>query len=172
MNGASRGRPTFGPETRAAAGPWPFAIVALASFGAIAAALVTQHVYGMQPCPWCVLQRLIFVGIGTFALLGLAWRGPTGRGVAAAIALQLAVAGFTAAMWQHFAAAKSASCKLTLADHLMNWTGLNALLPDVFEARVSCADGAVTLFGVPYPFWSGGLFAVIAIVMIALVRRR
>jgi hypothetical protein len=25
---------------------------------------------------------------------------------------------------------------------------------------------------VPYPFWSGGLFAVIAIVMIALVRRR
>ena len=75
-------------------------------------------------------------------------------------------------MWQHFAAAKSASCNLTLADRLMNWTGLNALLPDVFEARVSCADAAVSLLGLPYPFWSGGLFAVIAIVMIALVRRR
>ena len=31
--------------------------------GAVALALVTQHVFGMQPCPWCVLQRLIFVAI-------------------------------------------------------------------------------------------------------------
>ena len=172
MNGASRGRPTFGPETRAASGPWPFAIVAVVSFGAVAAALVTQHGYGMQPCPWCVLQRLIFVGIGAVALLGLAWRGPTGRAVVAAIALLLALTGFTAAMWHYFAAAKSASCNLTLADRIMNWTGLNAMLPGVFEARASCADAAVSLFGVPYPFWSGGLFAVIAIIMIALVRRR
>ena len=75
MNGASRGRPTFGPETRAASGPWPFAIVAVVSFGAVAAALVTQHVYGMQPCPWCVLQRLVFVGIGAFALMALEFAG-------------------------------------------------------------------------------------------------
>ena len=25
------------------------------------AALVPQHVFGMEPCPWCVLQRVIFV---------------------------------------------------------------------------------------------------------------
>ena len=39
--------------------------------GAVALALVTQHVFGMQPCPWCVLQRLIFVAISLAALIGL-----------------------------------------------------------------------------------------------------
>ena len=24
-------------------------------------ALITQHVFDMRPCPWCVLQRLLFV---------------------------------------------------------------------------------------------------------------
>ena len=48
------------------------AIAALA-FGAVAVALLTQHSFGMAPCPWCVLQRLIFVVIGAVALLGLAF---------------------------------------------------------------------------------------------------
>ena len=46
--------------------------VALAS---VAAALLTQHVFDMQPCPWCVLQRLIFVLIALVALAGLAALG-------------------------------------------------------------------------------------------------
>ena len=172
MNAARRGRPTFGPDTRDASGPWSFAIVAAASFGAVAAALVSQHEYGMEPCPWCVLQRLVFLAIGAFALLGLVWHAATGRRIAASFALLLAGAGIAAALWQHFAAAKSASCNLTLADRIMNWTGLNAMLPSVFEARANCADAAVSLFGVPYDFWSAGLFIVIAILMIASLRRR
>ena len=38
---------------------------------ALGAALVSQHVFDMQPCPWCVLQRLIFVALALAALLGL-----------------------------------------------------------------------------------------------------
>lgn len=167
---AARTRPSFGPERHG--GLWPFVIVALASFSAVAAALVSQHVYGMEPCPWCVLQRLVFVAIGLFALLGLIWRGAAGRRVAATASLLLAAAGLAAALWQHFAAARSASCNLTLADRIMNATGLNAMLPDVFESRASCADAAVSLFGVPYDFWSAGLFIVITIVAIAVLRRR
>ena len=51
-----------------------FGAVPLLSFGAIAAALVSQHAFAMDPCPWCVLQRLVFIAIGLCALLGLAWR--------------------------------------------------------------------------------------------------
>ena len=36
---------------------------AFASLAALGAALVSQHVFGMDPCPWCVLQRLIFAVI-------------------------------------------------------------------------------------------------------------
>ena len=171
MNASRRGRPSFGPIAHAARTGWLFALVALASFGGVGAALVTQHVYAMEPCPWCVLQRLVFVAIGTFAVIGLAWRGAAGSRVAATSSLLLAAAGLAAAAWQHFVAANSASCKLTLADRIMNATGLNALLPDVFEARVSCADAAASLFGVPYPFWSATLFAIIAILMIVALRR-
>jgi len=62
-----------------------------------------------------------------FALLGLAWRSPAGTRVAGGLALLLATAGLGAALWQYFVAARSASCNLTLADRIVNATGLNAL---------------------------------------------
>ena len=40
-------------------------------------------------------------------------------------------------------------------------SGLDALLPAVFQARASCADAAVDLLGVPYAFWSLALFIAI-----------
>ena len=148
-----------------------FAFVAALSFGVVVAALVSQHAFAMEPCPWCVLQRLIFVAIGVFAVLGLVWRGPAGSRVAATFALLLAIAGIAAALWQHFVAAKSASCKLTLADRVMSASQLDRLLPDVFEARASCADAAVNLLGIPYAMWSALAFVVAAIVLIRILRR-
>ena len=171
MSGARRGRPTFGPQSTAPRNGALFAVVAVVGFGAVGAALATQHVWGMEPCPWCVLQRLLFVAIGVVALLGVAWRGPAGARFAGGLALLLAAAGLAAAFWQHFVAAKSASCNLTLADRIVNFTGLNALLPGVFEARASCADAAVSLLGVPYEFWSAALFGVIVVAAIAVLRR-
>ena len=171
MNAARRGRPTFGPLTQGPQNGWLFTLTSLASFGAVVAALVSQHRFGMEPCPWCVLQRLLFVAIGIFALLGLVWRGSAGTRVAGTFALMLGAAGLAAALWQHFAAAKSASCNMTLADRIVNATGLNELLPSVFEARASCADAAVSLFGVPYDFWSGALFAALIVLMIVALRR-
>ena len=63
-----------------------------------------------------------------------------------------------AALWQHFVAAVSSSCNLTLADRIVSGLRLDGLLPEVFEARASCADATVQLLGLPYEFWSLGLF--------------
>ena len=132
-------------------------MAALLSLGAVAAALVSQYRFGMQPCPWCVLQRLIFVAIGVAALLGLLLRR-TG----ASLMLALALAGAAAALWQHFVAKSSASCDLTLADRIVAGLRLDGLLPQVFAAYASCADAAVNLLGLPYEFWSLALFVVLA----------
>ena len=147
-----------------------FALVAIASFGAVIAALVSQHAFGMQPCPWCVLQRLIFAAIGAFALLGLVWRGAAGSRVAATFALLLAIAGVATAFWHHFVAAKSASCNLTLADRIVGATQLDRLLPDVFEARASCADAAVDLVGIPYAMWAAFVFVVCTVALLRILR--
>ena len=135
--------------------------IAITGFGAVGAALVTQHAFDMQPCPWCILQRLVFVAIGLTALAGMAWRTPLGRRSMPLLLLLLCSFGVAAALWQHFVAAVSSSCNLTLADRIITTTQLDELLPGVFQPRASCADSAVDLFGVPYEFWSLALFLAI-----------
>lgn len=145
--------------------------IAAVSLGAVGAALVTQHVFDMQPCSWCVLQRLEFVTIGAIALLGLAWPAASGLRATLAGVAALAVAGMATALWHHFVASSSTSCNVSLADKIVSATGLDGLLPDVFEARASCADAAVKLFGVPYQLWSLTIFTVLAVFAVWQLRR-
>jgi disulfide bond formation protein DsbB len=152
-----------------------FALAALACAGAVSAGLVTQHVYDMQPCPWCILQRLIFVLIGLIAVLGMLWRSRAGI-LSSAFAMDLlAAAGVAAALWQHFVAASSSSCNLTLADKIIAGSGLDGMAPEIFAPRASCSDAAVTLFGVPYEFWSLAIFSMLGalavLVILSQIRR-
>jgi len=136
---------------------------------ALAGALLTQHVFDMQPCAWCVLQRLIFVCIALAALLGLAWRTAAGQVLSALLVLGFSLCGAAAALWQHFVAAASSSCKLTLAERIVSGLGLDGSLPEIFQPRANCADAAVKLLGLPYEFWSLGLFMLLAIVALRLL---
>jgi len=149
-----------------------FGLAVLASATGVGSALVSQHVYDMQPCPWCILQRLIFVLIAGVAVIGLVWRG-RGAQLGAAIGMDLlATGGISAALWQHFVAAASQSCNLTLADKIISGLGLDAALPEIFAPRASCADAVARMFGVPYEFWSLALFAVLgALAVLALLGR-
>ena len=147
------------------------ALIALTSVAAIGAALVSQHVFDMQPCPWCVLQRLIFAMIAVAALA--AWRAQAAwlRSTALVLAVLLALSGMGAALWQHFVAASSSSCNLTLADKIIAQLGLDASLPEVFQPRASCADAAVDLFGVPYELWSLALYLLLGVAAVFGLRR-
>jgi protein dithiol:quinone oxidoreductase len=145
--------------------------LALLSTAAVAAALFTQHVWDMQPCPWCILQRVIFLAIAALCLLALpfaAWQRAAAlpfaawwqRAVALPVAL-LALGGVAAAAYQHFVAAQSESCALSWPERFIATLGLDALWPQVFVAYASCQDAAVTLLGLPYEAWSGLLFLVV-----------
>jgi protein dithiol:quinone oxidoreductase len=149
---------------------WLFGVAALA-LAAVGAALVTQHLFDMRPCPWCVLQRLVFVAIAVFALLPALWRSRAGLLLGAAGVIALANVGALSALWQHFVAAASASCNRTLADRIIGALQLDSLLPDVFAATASCADAKVDLLGVPYEFWSLMAFIVLEAVAVWTVMR-
>jgi disulfide bond formation protein DsbB len=135
-----------------------FGAMAVVPPGAVGMALITQHVFDMQPCPWCVLQRLIFLAIAVAALPGLVLASRGARWGSAAVVLVLAACGAATALWQHFVAAVSESCAMTFADRVMRGLGLDEILPPVFASYASCADGAARLFGVPYEFYSLTLF--------------
>ncbi len=142
------------------------------SLGAVAVALWTQYALGMEPCPWCVLQRLVFVAIALAALPALVWRRSIVQWLSALLILGLSLAGVAAALWQHFVAAVSSSCNMTLADRIVSGLRLDALLPDVFQARASCADAAVRLWGLPYEAWSLILFMLFSVLALRMLLRR
>jgi disulfide bond formation protein DsbB len=148
------------------------ALLGLACAGAVGAALVSQHQFGMEPCPWCILQRLLFIVIAVVCLVAAALPSPPARRALAVLAVPVAASGVAAALWQHFVAAKSSSCALTLADRIVSGLGLDTRWPEVFEVRASCADAATTLVGVPYEFWSLALFALVGVLALACALSR
>lgn len=141
------------------------AIAGLACAASVGLALLAQHQFNMQPCPWCILQRLIFVVLAGLSLLGAALPALPRR-LVAALALPFAAGGMAAALWQHFVAAKTSSCAMTLADRIVMATGLDMRFPEWFEVRATCADAAVSVFGVPFEFWALALFAAVGLVLV------
>ena len=126
----------------------------------------------MQPCPWCILQRVIFLAIALVCALGLLWNKAAGRVVVGTLAILLSLCGVASAVWQHFYAAKSLSCNLTLADKIVSmYLELDKFAPDVFAVRASCAEAAVNLLGLPYEFWSLALFALVGVAALVVVLR-
>jgi disulfide bond formation protein DsbB len=134
--------------------------VLIASLAAVAAALVSQYQFDMPPCAWCVLQRLIFVLIAAVAGIGLLLRGPRLRAGAGVVIGLLAGSGIASALYQHFVAAASSSCRRSLAEKIMGYLQLDSFAAPLFAIRATCAEAAATLLGLPYEFWSLALFVI------------
>ncbi|MGM9480766.1 disulfide bond formation protein B [Roseateles sp. NT4] len=148
--------------------------MAVASFGAVGIALIAQHQFGVKPCPWCVLQRAIFLLIGTLSLLGwLVSAKRVLRQSVLVIVLMLCAAGLTAAVFQHEVASQSASCAMGMADKIVTALNLEELWPSVFMITANCADAAAyRLVGLPYEVWSGVLFAALAALGLVVLNKR
>jgi protein dithiol:quinone oxidoreductase len=147
------------------------AALALVCTGAVATAVALQYTFGMQPCPWCILQRVIYLAVALTAVLGLLWRSRAGLFVSATLVALLAACGMAAALWQHFVASSAASCDLTLAERVVSALRLDEHWPQVFTAYASCKDAVVKLLGVAFELWSLALFALVLLVAIRVLRR-
>ncbi len=152
----------------------PLLAVTILSASGVAVALFLQWAYAYAPCPWCTLQRLLYLLITLCALVGLALRRRQ-RGLACAAAgmvAVLALAGMAAALYQHRVAAVSDSCALTLADRLMGALLLPDLWPLMFEATARCDEANLPWLGLPFALWSLGLFAVLLLLALRAFRYR
>ena len=149
--------------------PQVLVAVGLVSLGAVGLAAIAQHVFGMQPCPWCVLQRLIYIVVGVLALVAAALPG-LGRRLFIGLALLGALSGLAAALWQQLHAVNEASCAMTLADRIMTGLRLDSLLPQLFTAYASCADAAVSVLGIPFAVWSALLYVILAWLLVWSLR--
>jgi len=149
------------------------AIILVLSVAAVSAAWVSQYTFGMQPCPWCILQRLIYLALALVAILAaLLDKSPGARRGFGTLACVLALCGAASAIWQHVVAAKQFSCNLTFADKVITALQLESLVPPLFQVTASCAYAAsATLLGLPFEYWSLLLFVLLGVGAAALTLR-
>ncbi|MGX5660379.1 disulfide bond formation protein B [Castellaniella ginsengisoli] len=142
--------------------------IGLLCLAAVGVALISQHAFGMKPCAWCVLQRLILLAIAAVCgLAGMGWGQVIVRRTGAVAAAVLAVCGIAAAWYQHSVASQLFSCAQTFADRFVSASGLDAALPWLFGIYASCMDARVDLLGVEYALWGLALFVTCAALALA-----
>lgn len=141
-----------------------FLTITIFSSLGLSIALVSQHVFGMQPCAWCVLQRLILIGTILFSLLGYTFDKHLRINKLFSIAgLIVASTGIIAAWYQYSVAANMFSCAQTFADRFISSSGLDSIIPWLFGIYATCMDAKVSLLGIEYALWGLILFVLILV---------
>ena len=149
--------------------PQVLAIVGVLALASVGLAVLAQYAFDMQPCPWCVFQRLVYIVVGVLALLAAALPG-LARRVAVGLAFLGSLGGIASALWQQLHAVNESSCDRSLAERVIARLQLDSLLPQLFEARTSCADAAVSVLHIPFAVWSCAMFALLALLLVWTLR--
>lgn len=142
----------------------------LACFGLIGVALYLQHVKDMLPCPYCVIQRYLFIGVGISCLVG-AWRNRVRAG--AGVGLVFAAGGL-AAVGKHLyiLAHPGFSCGIDPVETFLNKVPTATMLPWVFRADGLCEDATDKILGLNVPQWSAVWFVILTAVLVTVLLRR
>lgn len=148
---------------------WVFVFAALLSAGFLAAALALEHLGGMEPCPLCWVQRWAYTLVGAVALLALIHRpGPVGARIYGGALGVSAVAGLLVAA-RHIQVQLSPptiGCGVGWST-MMERLPFHELLLRAMEGSAECAQVDAFL-GVPLPWWTGGGYAAIAFLGLAV----
>lgn len=158
---------------------WSYRVCSLAGFlvcvSLLAFALYAQYVWAMIPCPLCIFQRVGFLVMGLFFLLG-AIHAPRGRGrwVYASGALLGGLFGIVTAgrhLWvQSLPPDQVPTCGPDLG-YMMSAFPFSQVLKLVFTGSGECAK-VEPILGVPMPAWSLLWFLVLVVWVVVSVRRR
>lgn len=149
-----------------------FASFALAAFGLVVVGLQLQAIYKLAPCPLCIFQRVLYLTIGTIALLGWAWPR-IGKLWAALLAL-VGAGGFLVAAYQSWMQAfphLARECNYTdpdLIERLVDWLG--TLNPSLFLATGFCASRDWLFLNLSMANWSVLVFGAYTLAAVLVMR--
>lgn len=142
----------------------------------IAAALVMQYGFDLDPCPLCIFQRVAVMAAGVIFLLA-ALHGPGGWGRRVYGLLSLVAVGVGAALairhlWlQSLPPDKVPSCGPGL-DYLYETFPLHEVIAKVLHGSGECAAIAGRFLGLTLPGWTLLLFIALgAVALFQLLRR-
>jgi len=135
-----------------------FLVGFLTCFVLIMIALYFQHIEGLAPCLLCFFQRLAFITMGIFFLIGFI-RNPQNleKKVLGILIMLSGILGISIAgrhVWlQNLPPGQVPECSLGLEFMWENFS-LQELLETVLRGNGECAEIAWMLFGITMPKWS------------------
>lgn len=138
-------------------------IIALVSAGAVIFSLGSEHLYGLDPSGWAVMQRIYCLLIALLAIPAflLIEHRYSLFNKAMLLILVLSVLGLVAVFAQDHPPYNGALCDITLADQIMGQLRLEELWPFFFGIYSDCHAAPIKFYGVNYEFYSAGMFFVL-----------
>lgn len=145
--------------------------IAAVSLALVGVALYLQHARDMLPCPLCVIQRYLFIGIAIFSLVGAAM---TNAKIGAGLGLLCGIGGLGVVGKHLYVLANPGfSCGIDPVETVLNKIPSATLMPWLFKADGFCEAATDTVLGLNVPQWSAVWFAVLTVALAwLLVRRR
>lgn len=145
--------------------------------GLLAYALFVQFRLGIEPCPFCIFQRLAFAALGVVFLMGALHnpRGPGGRKLWGLLALVAATVGAGIAgrhTWVQLHPPELPTCSPSW-NFLVEQNSWLGVVRKVLLATGDCANIDWQFLGLSMPMWSLAWFAILGLAALyAGFRRR
>lgn len=144
-----------------------FTWIFLACIGLLGYGLYLQHWKNLDPCPWCVVQRLDYMLIGLIALTGALHRpGPIGTTLYASLGFIASVAGIAAASYQIYLQidpVRAAKCVGSPVERILDQLEIGKLIPLLLQYDGPCTLKAWSFLGLSIPEWSLAWFVILAV---------
>ena len=160
----------FGRTGRGASAP-AFTLIFMVCLGLLAYALVLQHLDGLDPCPWCVVQRLGFIGIAFVALIAALHRpGPVGTAIYAFFGGLVAAGGIAAAgyhIWIQSDPVRAMSCAGSPVERFLDASKIGKMIPPLLQYDGVCTPKAWKFLTLSIPEWSLAWFVILLVTLIA-----
>lgn len=143
-------------------------------------AYYVQHQLFLDPCPLCIVQRVAFLGMGLFFLIG-ALHGPDGWGrrVYALLVTAFGMFGLSVAgrhiYLQNLPADEVPACGPGL-NYMLDTLPFQEVLRKVFYGSGECAEVDWVFLGLSMPWWTAIWFVALTVLALAfgwkVTRRR
>ena len=164
---ASQSAPSVSPKT--------FTVILLLCLGLLAFALYLQHVDNLDPCPWCIVQRIHFIGIGFIMLVAALHRPGNGGTIAYSVLGGLvAIGGMASAGYHLYIQAdpkRAAQCIGSWLERWLDASKLGKMVPPLLQYDGSCLPKAWSFLGLSIPEWSLAWFVIFFIAFIVMIYR-
>jgi disulfide bond formation protein DsbB len=156
---------------------WLYLAGALFAAGLMGFALFLQYVKHQDPCPLCMVQRVIFIALlAVFALAALHRPKRAGERVYAALVALLAITGVGVAsrhIWiQHLPKDQVPACGPGL-DYMLETMPMSGVLKELMHGSGECAEKGWTFLALNIPEWSLVCYVALGVwaVLIALRKK-